>query len=201
MSRKWFGRIAAFLAVSLAGVGCTGKIPGNPEAVAERYIKAVQANDFNTVYSLKVATARELRLLGGKDSTLSKEELKQILEKHKTMYTEAQPSFTPGQRWAERFFFTASSTAIVGNAYSIPPFGTDPVNAEYEKDMTVIVPVNVVYSSREDAPQYGENKVRSARYDCTLSKIREEGAVSIYSHDAQWYFAGCIVEKDSIKNF
>lgn len=201
MSRKLFGSIAVLLAVSLAVAGCTGKIPGNPEAVAERYIKAVQANDFNTIHSLKVATARELRLLGGKDSTLSKEELKQNLEKHRAIYGEAQPSFTPGQRWAERFFFTASSTVTVGKAYSLPPFGSDPVNAEYEKDTTVIVPVNVVYSSREDAPEYNENKVRSARYDCTLSKIREEGAVSIYSHDAQWYFSGCIVEKDSIKNF
>ncbi|MBF0292895.1 MAG: hypothetical protein HQK86_12145 [Nitrospinae bacterium] len=202
MSRKWFGRVVALIAVSLAGAGCSGKIPGNPEAVVERYVKAVQTNDFDTVYTLNVGTARELRFQAGKDSTVSKEELKQNMERHKAMYLAAVPTFIPGQRWAERHFFPASSNATVGKAFWLPPFGSDPVNADYEKDTTVIVPVEVVYSNKTEAPEYQElGKVKSARYDCTLKKFRQEGAVAVYSHDAQWYLAGCIVEKDSIKSF
>lgn len=201
MSRKLFGRAVAAIALTLIAAGCTAKIPGNPEAVTQRYVKALQTDDFNTVYTLNFLTAREVRFQGGKDSSVSKEELKLSMDRHRAMYLAAPPSFLPGQRWAERHYFTPSSTATVQKAHWIPPFGSDPVNAEYEKDMTVIVPVNVVYSSKEDAPSYQEGKVKSARYDCTLKKIREEGAVTIYSHDTQWYVSGCIVEVDTIKNF
>lgn len=201
MSRKLFGRIALIVLASLAA-GCADKIPGNPEAVTELYIKAIQAADFNAVYALNVATARELRFQAGKDSTVSKEELKLAMEKHKAMYLAAPPTFIPGQRWSERHFFPPSSSVTVGKAHWLPPFGTDPVNAEYEREGTVIVPVEVVYSNKDEAPEYQDTgKVKSARYDCTLKKFRQEGAVAVYSHDAKWYVSGFIVDKDSIKNF
>ena len=201
MSRKLFGRAVAVLAVSLAFSACSSKIPGNPEIVVERYVKALQTDDFNTVYALNVGTAREQRFQAGKDSSVSKEELKLSMERHRAMYYAAQPSFVPAQKWAERHFFPASSTATVEKAHWLPPFGTDPVNADYEKDTTVIVPVKVVYASKDDAPLYQEGKVKSARYDCTLKKFRQEGAVAVYSHDANWYVSGFIVDKDSIQNF
>lgn len=201
MSRKWFGRVAAVLAISLAGAGCVEKIPGEPEAVAGRYIKAVQTDDFNTIHALNRVTARQAKYQGAEDSTFSKSELKQRFERNRERYNAVQPTFTPGVQWAERFFFTASSTVTVEKAHWYQPVGTDPVNAEYEKFTTVIVPVNVVYSSQQDAPAHLESKVRSAQYDCVLTKIREGGNVSVYSHDTQWYFGGCIVDKASIKNF
>jgi hypothetical protein len=201
MSRKLFGKAAVIISISLAVAGCSEKIPGNPEVVTERYVKALQTDDFDTVYALNVATARELRFQGGKDSTVSKEELKLGKERHKAMYLAAASTFIPGQRWSERHFFTTSSSATVGSAHWLEPFGSDPVNADYEKEGTVIVPALVVYSNKEDAPSYQEGKVKSARYDCTLKKIRQEGAVSVYSHDTKWYVSGCIVDKGSIKNF
>lgn len=201
MSRKLFGKVAVIISISLAVAGCSEKIPGNPEVVTERYVKALQTDDFGAVYALNVATAREMRFQAGKDSSVSKEELKQGMERHRAMYLAAASTFIPGQRWSERHFFTPSSSATVGNPHWLAPFGSDPVNADYEKEGTVIVPVGVVYSNKEDAPSYQEGKVKSARYDCTLKKIRQEDAVSVYSHDTQWYVSGCIVDKDSIKNF
>jgi hypothetical protein len=201
MSRKLFGKITALLAISLALAGCTEKIVGNPEAVVERYIKAIQTDDFNTIYTINSKTAWELRYQAVKDTTFSKEELAQAREKEKAMYAAAPPSFIPGQRWAERHFFPPSSSVTVEKAHWLPPFGTDNVNAEYEKAATVIVPLSVVYSSKEAAPEYQEGRVKSAKYECTLVKIRLEGAVAIYSHDTQWYVSGFIVDRDSITLF
>jgi len=201
MSHKLLGKAVAVFTISLAVAGCTQNIPGNPEAVVERYVKAIQTDDFNTVCTINAKTAWQLRYQGGKESSVSKEELKQGMEKHRAMYLAVQPTFLPGQRWSERHFFPPSSSVTVEKAHWLPSFGSDTLNSEYEKGATVIVPVSVVYSRKEDAPGYQEGKVKSARYECTLVRIRQEGAVAIYSNDAQWYVSGFIVDKDSIKNF
>lgn len=201
MNHKSLGSIAAIFAISLALAGCTDKIPGNPEAVTQRYVKAIQTDDFDTVFTVNAKTAWQLRYQAGEDSTVSKEELKQGKEKHRAMYLAAPLTFTAGQRWSERHFFPPSSSVTVEKAHWLPPFGTDTVNSEYEKAATVIVPVSVTYSNKEDAPAYHDGKIKSARYECTLVKIRQEGAVGIYPNDTQWYVSGFIVDKDSIKNF
>lgn len=201
MSRKWFGRIAALLAVGLAGHACMREIPGDPEAVMERYVKAVQTSDFKTVYSINRVTARQVKYLGSGDSSTRESDLKQNMERNREMYDAVRPTFTPGVQWAERFFFTASSAVTVEKAHWLQSYGSDTVNADHEKTLTVIVPVRVVYPNQRDAPPYQDGWVRSAQYDCALSKIREGGNVTIYSHDTQWYFGGCIVDKASIRNF
>ncbi|MGK7345145.1 MAG: hypothetical protein ACNS63_04990 [Candidatus Nitrospinota bacterium M3_3B_026] len=203
MSPRWSGRpgagwLAVAAAVSVLSASCHDRIPGKPEKTTAEYIEAIQKNDFAAVYQLNRVTARQARYLENTDVGDVDEMLRQNYEQRKAEYEAARAVFTPGIQWAEKHFFPASASVSVGEASWIKPVGDDPVNADYEKALTVTVPVSVEYKDKSAAPELEGKKLKSASYTCSLGKIRSEKSVRVYNVDEQWYFNGCILNRESV---
>ncbi|VAW27576.1 hypothetical protein MNBD_BACTEROID07-1038, partial [hydrothermal vent metagenome] len=148
-----------------------------------------------------INTARQKKFLGqSKEDDMAKS-IENSIAENWAKYQSAVPTFISGVIWAEKFYFPASSTTVIGKAYTLAPIGDDSVNALYEMSTTVNVPVTVTYTEKKDAPKYNGKEVKTASYDCVLGKIREGDNVRVYSHDDKWYFSGCVINKDSIKLF
>jgi len=202
MNRKSFGNtLVALAALAALTAGCVKKISGAPENTAERYIAAVQAGDYKTIFDLNAASARQLkhlRLLTGGDTEKS---MSQAMERFRQNYVEAPSTFQTGVAWAEKGFFQAGAQCKVGAAFQPVKAGDDPVNADYEKGNSVFVPVDVTYPDSNTALDHNGKKVKTAHYDCGLKKIREGKNVSVYSHDEVWYFGGCMVNEGTLTYF
>ncbi len=178
--------------------GCVRKIPGRPEKIMEEYVKAVQRKDFETIFALNAGAARIRKFLERSEMGDKEKILKEDFEKNKAAYQAAEPSFAPGVRWTEKHYFPATALVDIGDPYPPASAGEDNVNAEYEMAMSVFVPVIVKYPDQNEAPAYNKRKLKTARYDCALRKIREGGAVRVYSTDDKWYFAGCVFDSSSV---
>ncbi|VAX25499.1 hypothetical protein MNBD_NITROSPINAE02-1181 [hydrothermal vent metagenome] len=193
--------LVAIILSLVALAGCVDEIPGNPEKVMDEYIRAIQKDDFKTLYSLNVKTARQKKYLSLTKIGDIQKTLDENYNMNLALYKSAKPGPDIGMRWGEKFFFTATSSFTIGSPYFMKPVGDDPVNADYEKASNILIPVTVTYSKLDQAPKVDGRKVKSARYDCVLRKIREGFNVTIYSHDDKWYFAGCSVDTSSITYF
>ena len=194
MNRKSFGKSLALALTALVWVssGCVEKIPGEPDKVVERYIKAVQETDYRTIFDINHVTAKQLKYLRQLNAGDREHSLEESYRQYSEIYKGVAPTFQPGITWAEKGFFPPGSKTRVGKPYHPIAAGDDPVNAEYEKATNVYVPVEVDYPDISTAPEYSGRKVRSALYDCGLKKIREGRNVTVYAHDDKWFFGGCI---------
>jgi len=201
MNRKWFGEALALLAIIALVASCTKKIPGDPDKTLERYIKALQAQDMQTITDLNHLSARQLKFLRQSSSEDRQKSIDMALEGYKEAFDAAPHTFQQGITWSERYFFPAGAKFTIGEPYSPVKVGDDPVNAEYEKSNNSFVPVDVVYPDSKTAPDHGGKKVKSAHYDCSMKKIREGRNVAIYSHDDTWYFGGCVVNQAQFTYF
>lgn len=193
--------IAAVAVVALVASGCMEKIPGEPEKVMRDYVEAVQKDDFKTIYKLHMLTARQQQFLSKSEVGDVEAMLREHYENSKKDYDAVKPTFAQGITWSEKHFFPASATFAIGDPYHPPAAPDDPVNAEYEKAQNVIVPVNVTYSKKEDAPELEGAKVKSAGYMCFMKKIRQAETVRVYSHDEKWYFGDCLVDEQTVTRF
>lgn len=182
----------------MSPAACQDRIPGEPEKTAREYIEAIQKNDFAAVYRLNRVTARQVRYLENTDVGDVDEMLRQDYERRKADYEAVRTAFTPGIQWTEKHFFPASASVSVGEASWIKPAPGDPVNAEYEKALSVMVPVSVEYKDKNDAPVFEGKRLKSASYTCAMGKIRSEKSVRVYNVDEQWYFNGCILDRGSV---
>lgn len=200
MNRKWSGSAAGVWLILLISFpplfSCTKDIPGNPKKTVEDYIEAVQKSDFETIYRLNRVTARQKKYIEKSKNGHVEQELKASFETHKAAYEAAEPGFFIGARWAEKYFFPSTSRVVIGEARHPPPAGVD-----YEKGFTLYVSVKASYTKREDAPELDGRKIREAVYDCILGKIRYGENVRVYSHDEQWFFSGCILDRPSARFF
>lgn len=208
MSRKWSGKrlsdglSAIALAFFMLGlVSCTEKIPGNPKKVVTDYVTAVQKNDFDTIYKLNRVTARNMKYLQSSEVGDIEEALRQTYNTKMEEYNSVAPTFTPGVQWAEKHFFPKSARITYGEPYQLKPVGDDPVNAEYEKALTAMIPVYVEYTDKTVAPEHEGKKIKTASYTCSVGKIRGGMTVRVYNVDANWYFNGCIIDRDSLQYF
>ena len=200
MNRKWSGSAVGIYLILLIFspllLSCTKDIPGNPIKTVEDYIAAVQKSDFETIYNLNRVTARQKKYIKKAKNGNVEQELKASLKTHKRAYEAVEPGFFTGAQWAEKYFFPSTSRVVVGEARHPPPSGVD-----YEKGFTLYVAVKTSYAKREDAPEFHGRKVKGAVYDCILGKIRYGENVRVYSHDEQWFFAGCILDTPSLLFF
>lgn len=186
--------ILALAAAAMMMASCEKEIPGHPEKVMEEYLRATQSGDFEQIFRLNFATAKEDRF-GAASATAASQRRAWRME----AYRGAEATFTPGILWAERHFFPPKATVNILKAHPLAAVGDDPVNADYERALSVIVPVEVTYAPGGQAPSLSGAPLRFARYDCTLRKIRESGAVSVYSDDDVWRFSGCVADIPSFK--
>ena len=200
MNRKWFGSpVGIYLILVIFSpllLSCTKDIPGNPKKTVENYIAAVQKSDFETIYNLNRVTARQKKYIKKAKNGNVEQELKASFETHKRAYEAVEPGFFTGTQWAGKFFFPPTATVVVGEARHPPRSGVD-----YEKGFTLYIEVKTSYAKREDAPELHGRKVKEAVYDCVLGKIRYGENVRVYSHDEQWFFAGCIIDTPSARFF
>jgi len=200
MNRKLFGeRFAVLVAVAaLMAAGCEKKIPGEPEKTVERYVKAVQAQEYKTIFEINALSARQLKHLRLSAGAEKEKSIAQAMEKFQQAFNDAPVTFQPGITWAEKNYFPAGAQVTVGTAYWPQKVGDDPVNAEYEKYNNCFVPVAVDYAGAKQTPENDGKKVKSAQFDCSLKKIREGQNVTVYSHDDLWYVGGCIATMGKI---
>jgi len=186
--------ILALAAAAMMMASCEKEIPGHPEKVMEAYLRATQAGDFEQIFRLNFATAKEDRFNEPSSPGASQRRARRI-----EAYHDAEQTFTPGIVWAERHFFPPKAACKILKAHPLAAVGDDPVNADYERALSIIVPVEVTYAPGDPAPVVNGKPLRFARYDCTLRKIREPGAVSVYSDDDVWRFSGCVADMASFK--
>ncbi|VAW27401.1 hypothetical protein MNBD_BACTEROID07-302 [hydrothermal vent metagenome] len=203
MSRKWSGKKifkAGFcIAISAFALGgCDQKIPGHPEKIASEYIKAVQRNDFKTIYRLNFDTSRSSKYLKCSDGKAENKICEQNFRENKTIYENAELNFSPGVRWVEKHYFPASALVDIGEPYPPAAAGEDDINSKYERAVSVFVPVKVEYPDQNEAPSQDDRKIKTASFECVFRKIREGGNVRVYSHDIKWYFAGCVFNAQSV---
>ncbi len=191
-----FALLTIFLATTM---GCTEKIAGEPSKVVTRYVDAVKRGDYDTIFQLSHNSARRLKFFGMSELAQDKKIAQEYLEEQRKEYDAAPLDFTPGVQWAERHFFPDTCEVSIGKARY--PAGTpgDPVNADYEQGIKVIVTVSVDYLDPKSAPSYRGKKLVSAKYDCFLSKIREGKNVRIYSHDDKWYVNGFLIDPATVR--
>lgn len=197
MSHKLSGskifKAGFYIAVSAFFLGgCDPKISGHPEKVASQYIEAVQKNDFKTIVELNFDTSRSRKYLERSEGADRDKAIKAHFKENKAAYQTAGLSFSPGVRWAEKHYFPASALVEIGEPYPPVGAGEDDVNATYEMAVSAFVPVKVEYPDRNQAPIHNGRKIETASFECVFRKIREGENVRVYSHDAKWFFAGCI---------
>ena len=204
MRHRLFGKRslggAGAIALCALAFACTSGIPGHPAEVMTKYVKAIQHGDFKTVYALNAVAARQKKYLTQSGAGASSAVLNENYKKNLNYYRSARPSFISGFQWAEKYFFPPSSSVVVGRPYRPAPAGSDTLNSKYESDYRAIVPVEVVYE-KENAPAMEGRKIKTARYDCSMVKIREGKNVRVYSDDDRWYFSGCLIEISSARFF
>lgn len=205
MNRKLFGKNGAILTVAVAlllatGVSCSDSIPGKPDMVLQEYVVAVQKGDFETIYRLNRATARQSRFIH-KDKTGDAEKMDaENMAMARANYEAVQPSFTPGMHWAEKHFFPQTSGVFIGRPQHLAPTGNEPgLKDNYEKGNTVVIPVSVTYPDLNQAPEYGGKKIKQAEYRCVMGKVRMEDSLMIYTHDDKWFFNACLIEIEKIE--
>jgi len=205
MNRKWSGSAAGIYIIlmisSLLLFSCTKDIPGNPKKTVEHYIAAVQKSDFETIYKMNRATARQKKYIEKSKSGDIEQELMASFKTHKEAYDAVEPGFFSGAQWSEKYLFPPTAKVVVGEARHPSPAPDDPEHVQYEKGFTAFVSVRTLYTTMEDAPELYGRKVQEATYDCALGKIRYGDNVRVYSHDEQWFFTGCILERDSVTYF
>jgi hypothetical protein len=206
MSPKLSGRekvlTCALLALfTLVLHSCTSSTTGNPRKVVEDYINAIQNGDFETIYRLNRVTARQKKFIGKSGEHNSEVELKELFAKHKATYESFKPELLAGAQWAEKYYFSNSSTVIIGQPKHPPVTDGETQNAEYEKGKSMSVSVSAVYAIEKDAPIFNARRIKEATYDCFLGKIRYGDNVQIYPYDKQWFFAGCILDNQSVLFF
>jgi len=199
-AKQWTAPVLLALAVA-ALAGCTQKIPGHPEKTVSEYVEAVRGGDFKTVFRLNFTTAKNTKYLKLSEVGDPEQAIQEAHDRAFAQYQAAAPTFMAGVLWSEKGYFIPDSQVEIGSAFSQPPAPDDPVNAEYEAATSVYVPVTVTYSNPDTAPALNNRKIRVARYDCSLRKIREGKNVRVYSHDDRWFFAGCVIETGSIEHF
>ncbi len=187
--------------IFVASISCQDKIVGNPEKVMADYIKAVQENDFATIYKLNVITIRQEMFIRSSDEEAIKEAVTANVERNRLEFEAIKPTLSMGTRWGEKYFFLPGASVTVGKAYNLAPVGDDPVNSEYEKAASVLTSVKIVYESPEKAPKHPNGLIKVAQYECTLRKTRQGKNVRIYSHDEKWYFSACVLDELSVEYF
>ena len=204
MNHKLFGKgagpvFAAILVIGFMLASCEDKIPGDPEGVMKQYVNAIKARDFKTIYSLNRVTARQKYHLEQTSVGNVETILKTNYEENKAAFDSAEFTLTPAVQWGEKYFFPPSAKVSFGKPERIKPVGDDPVNAEYEKALTVKIHVTAEYPDVNEAPKLGDRAIKTAVYDCALGKIRTGKSVRVYDLDEKWYFNGCILEKDRVQ--
>ncbi len=196
--KKMFG-LAVVPISALFILSCSETIPGHPEKIMREYIEAVKKDDFATIYSLNMKTARQKKYLGKTSVGNVEMILRENFEKNRDDYESVPISFNMGEQWVEKYFFAKSESYTIGEPYSPKPVGDDPVNAKYESSVSCYVPVLVKYGDSKTSLEYNGKKMKSAKYDCTLRKIREGNNARVYSHDDDWYLAGCVIDTSTIE--
>jgi len=200
MNRKSFGSLFGLILLLLPLLSaCSDNIPGEPRKIVEAYIHAVQKSDFKTIYSLSSKTARRKQYLEKLVGGDVKKVLRDDYEKNLADYKARTVTFTQGIQWTEKHFFPSTSTVKIGKAHNPKPIEGDPVNADYLKGFVAIIPVDVEYHDMATAPLYSKQRLKSASYKCTTTKMRGEESVRSYDVDIDWYFAGCIIDHQSAK--
>jgi len=199
MNRKLFGRVC-FLLLALSSLpflaACSEKIAGDPRKTMVEYINAVQKSDFQTMYNLHRHTARQKKFL----SKLETGDVNQILadnfKKNLAEFKKVTPSFFQGIRWQEKYFFPPSAKVEIGQPQNLKEKSA---KDNVEIGLTVVFEVGVEYPKKEEAPEYNGQKLKTAMYRCSLSKIREEGSLMIYTTDVNWFLEGCSLDASSPK--
>ena len=202
MNRKLFGkpsRLRIALVVALFSWACSERIPGNPEKIIAEYLGAVQKGDFATMYKLNRVTARQKKYVLKSNAGNLDKLLSDNYEMNLAKYNSAVLSFMGGVQWQEKYFFPRSAVLKIGRAHPLIPPDKDARGENWEKGLTVLAEVSAEYPNKEEAPEYDGQKLRSLNYACTLSKIREEGSLMVYSQDLDWYVDGCIANLASAK--
>jgi len=199
-TRKVPGLLVAPITALLL-LSCSKAIPGHPEKIMSGYIEAVKKDDFATIYELNMKTARQKKYLGKTSVGNLGMILKENFEKNRSDYENVPISFNLGEQWVEKHFFRTAAIYSIGEPYSPKPVGDDPVNAKYESSVSCYVPVLVEYGDTKTGLEYNGKKIKSAKYDCSMRKIREGNNARVYSHDDNWYLAGCVIDTSTIKLF
>lgn len=205
MNHKLFGKdlFRAIALVALIGGAVSAcsidKIAGNPKKVMEDYIAAVQKGDFNTIYLLNRATARQKKWLQKGEVGDVKLQEAENFQRNKANYDAAVMSFTPGVQWAEKFFFPPSAKVEIGKPRDPERVERDKMGDAYEKGVVAVITVSVTYPVPEEAPEYSGMKLKSTNYTCMLRKIRYDDSVMIYSYDEKWFFSGCLIDGHSAR--
>lgn len=205
MNHKLFGKnlfrsIVLLILVAGTMAACSlDKIAGDPAKVLKEFIAAVQKNDFNTMYALNNDTARQEKWLKKGESGDVQKQRTENFQRSKEFYDTAVMSFSPGVRWAEKFFFPPSAKVVIGKPRDPEPVEKEKMGDAYEKGMVAVITVAVTYPVPEEAPEFHDAKLKYAEYNCMLRKIRQEGSVMIYSYDDKWFFSGCIINSNSVQ--
>ncbi|MBI3582179.1 MAG: hypothetical protein HY098_08945 [Nitrospinae bacterium] len=200
MNRKSFGRpcvavSAAVLALFLAA--CAERIPGDPGKTMAEYVGAVQKGDFAAMYKLNRVTARQKKYILKSNTGDINKLLSENYEANLAKYKSAEPTFYGGVQWQEKYFFPPSAAVRIGKPQNLPSGEGDERKENWEKGLKVLVEVSVDYPKKDEAPEYGGQKLKSINYACTLSKIRMEGALMVYSQDPDWFVDGCMANSAS----
>jgi len=206
MNHKLFGKNYMmknlFMAVLvLALSACTESIPGDPQKVTKDYVNALQQNDFSAIYKMNYLTVRQKRLLVREEDEAGQKLMEEYFNKHKADYDSVDAGFTDRGTWHEKFYFPKTAKLKFGKASYPKAAPDDPVNADYEKAQNVYVKIKTTYNAPDEAPIYGERKIKEIYFDCFLKKIRKEGNVRIYSHDEQWFVADIVPDLSTVVYF